>query len=275
MNKIEKIYLNNEVLGKYKVFKEIIKILNDKFKGYDSISIKYNKLDKGSYDNFKFSIIINNIPIPNSYPFEVILKDEFTNFDINNILNLLSKWCNDMQIHHILKKDELLSYLFDNNIDFKLVGGAVYDICSDDNKEIPKDYDFTIISSEFLKLCNFVDTSCTADTFIFNLNNKEYTIQLLKTNVEEFDFTISQCSITRENFSIEYNNLYSKLTTDIYNNISYMNRILIPVSYSQKNVLLAMARIPHWKKKGMKITDRTYLSLLKSLSGSNEIEIES
>lgn len=165
-------------------------------------------------------------------------------------------------VSNIFTKDPVINYLIEKGNSFKLVGGAVIDIY--EGRE-PKDYDFINLSVD--KNMDFVDTSDTADTYILNIDGKNYTIQVLKTDVEDFDFTISTCYA--ENFYFDHkegrystDEKFNLVKTDLPEDRTYKTKILTPCSYKPKNALSSLLRIPHWRKKGYTITDNTYRSLL-------------
>lgn len=86
-------------------------------------------------------------------------------------------------------------------------------------------------------------------------------VQLLKTNVTDFDFTISQARFTNI-ISANFNNSSTVLT---YDDESFENKILIPVSYSPGKAHNSLVRLPHWEKKGYVLPEITYLSLLNAI----------
>lgn len=132
-----------------------------------------------------------------------------------------------------------------------LTGGAIIDILHD---RTPKDFDFINIPThviEQLPDCgyDFISDSSTAMTF--RHRGLGYTIQILKTNIEDFDFTISA--------SLYY--LHGRnLKIDI---VSFNTNTLIPNNWdSRTSVISALRRIPHYRDKGFNISDVTYQSLL-------------
>lgn len=136
-----------------------------------------------------------------------------------------------------------------------IVGGSVIDILED---RTPKDYDIiglTINDSKKLKEIGFEFQydSKTAITFKFN----EIIIQLLKTELSTFDFTISQSK-----YSINDNGL----SVDEY---SFSTKKLIPTAHtweSKSKSLNALKRTVHYLKKGYVLPEETFLSLLNNIS---------
>lgn len=138
----------------------------------------------------------------------------------------------------------------------KLVGGAVVDII---DGKTPKDYDLIVgqygqkSMMEILREdgFKFYGDSSTALTFI----KGKIIVQILKTKVEDFDFTVSQSSI-------DLVEMYCDLAE-----YAIENKILVPTSYTDKTrIFSSLARIPHWMKKGYKMPEITYYSLLNALS---------
>lgn len=144
-----------------------------------------------------------------------------------------------------------------------LIGGAVIDIIEDRK---PKDYDIMGVSDSQTKYLlgagyEFQYSSRTAETF----KKGNIIVQLIKATLEQFDFKISQS---------RYNLSSRKASTRlIIDEISLNNKILIPVRWDDKiNVINALKRIPHWKKKGYDIHEKTYLSLLGVVTNSRDIK---
>lgn len=141
-----------------------------------------------------------------------------------------------------------------------LIGGAVTDILEGRK---PKDYD-TIGGLDLYKDklgLEFQYETKTAKTF----KKGDLIVQLLKTDKADFDFKISQASLT-----IDYK---KQLTLEIDTN-SFENKMLIPCEKAwieRKNALNSLRRIPHWKSKGYSINDITYLSLLGVVSRNSNI----
>lgn len=159
-------------------------------------------------------------------------------------------------------KDPVIKYLVEKGISFKLVGGAVIDVYEGRK---PKDYDFTSLSVN--SDMQFIDTSNTADTYLLKIGSEDHVIQVLKTKVEDFDFTISTCYAENFNFDLEDGRYsteksFNLVRTNLSEDRTYKTKILTPCSYKPKNALSSLIRIPHWRKKGYTVTDNTYKSLL-------------
>lgn len=152
--------------------------------------------------------------------------------------------------HPVVKQ---LAEIFLSRSDVHLIGGAVLDIMED--REI-KDFDLLGWGSDATKILVengfiFVSDTKTAITF----EKESVVVQLIKITKEEFDFTISQ---TR--FVFRSKNL-------VVDEVSFDSKILIPVSYEKRGQVMAtLKRIPHYIKKGYKMPEVTYLSLLNTLS---------
>ena len=156
--------------------------------------------------------------------------------------------------HKILKE---IKVIFDQNkvTGMSLVGGAVIDILQG---RVPKDYDFMCHYGEndAIKALKTNGFSFMYDTATSRTYAKgSVIIQLLKTERRKFDFTISKVS---------YNLEREILTID---QEAWENKVLIPNSYTNKEqVLNSLARIPHWIRKGFRIKNQTYFSLLNCLN---------
>lgn len=152
--------------------------------------------------------------------------------------------------HPVVKQ---LAEVFINRSDVHLIGGAVLDIMED--REI-KDFDLLGWGGNTAEILvkngfTFVSDTKTAVTF----EKEDVILQLLKITKEEFDFTISQ---TRFNFRSKILNV---------DEVSFDSKILIPVSYERRGQVMAtLKRIPHYLKKGYRIPEVTYLSLLNTMS---------
>lgn len=143
----------------------------------------------------------------------------------------------------------------------QITGGFIVDVIEG---RTPKDVDVVVERlSEFeTALLNngftFVSDTVTARTF-----QREFTIQILKKGIACFDFVISQSTLSiRKPYGKE-----ADITTSlVIDETSFVNKILIPVRYDKADYCFSsLARIPHWEKKGYKIPDKTYLSLLRKL----------
>ena len=145
----------------------------------------------------------------------------------------------------------------------RLRGGAVVDIL--EGRE-PKDYDFTNSGSgdiEAFVQNGFVFKYKTksSETYEFEAEGKTTTVQFLSRNESDFDFTISKSCY-------DFKKKITLVDTDAFN-----NKILIPITFEHvSNALNSLRRIVHWRKKGYKIHDKTYLSLLNVVGQSEEFE---
>lgn len=145
----------------------------------------------------------------------------------------------------------------------QLVGGAIIDLLEG---RVPKDYD--IISQyekdkirKGLKELGFIFMFETSTAQTFKRNSIK--IQLLKTDLVGFDFTISKA---------QYNPKTDKLIID---QECFEKKMLIPSSFdNRKAVLNSLSRIPHWIKKGYTIKNATYFSLLNCLNDKEVTNIE-
>lgn len=152
----------------------------------------------------------------------------------------------------LFKADPIISLALEQNVrSVNLVGGAVIDII--EGRKV-KDYDFLNFSPHDAKKLGFKYShdSKTATTYI----KGGLTIQILKTDINDFDFKISQAELTWN---------YHKKLSLILDETSFENKMLIPTEKAwteRKNALNSLRRVPHWKNKGYTINDTTYLSLL-------------
>jgi len=160
----------------------------------------------------------------------------------------------------LFKKDPLIKLILEQKEPLghiTLVGGAVIDILEG---RIPKDYDLTNIDGRAKKYLNLeyshdTKTATTYKTYIFD-KRVQLNIQVLKTSIDNFDFSISAAILT-----INHN---KEMSLAIDEN-AFKLKTLIPqsASWEDRNYALnSLKRIPHWKKKGYTIKDETYLSLL-------------
>ena len=138
----------------------------------------------------------------------------------------------------------------------QLAGGAVVDILEGRK---PKDYDLVnaIQQPVFTAFRNagfeFVSDSRTAITYKRN----NLVVQFLKVGYTQFEYTISQ-----SRYSFDKNEL--TLDEDAWN-----NKVLIPTIYTRYMAENCLSRVPHWEKKGYKLPEITYLSLIKVLAGKD------
>lgn len=129
-----------------------------------------------------------------------------------------------------------------------LVGGAVVDLI--DSRK-PKDYDLLTSADGFVKGLisegfKYCHESKTARTY----SKGSLTVQILKTDISDFDFKISQSRFLLKEQKIKIDD------------VSINQRVLIPVRMSNYSCLL---RVPHYKKKGFYLPDETYISLVRGL----------
>lgn len=150
-----------------------------------------------------------------------------------------------------IKQNDFLSCLMneEKKYRFELTGGAIVDILEDRK---PKDYDFISIDNNFLKNCDFQYSTSFSDTYLF----KNYKIQVLKTQVSDFEFKISQSTF-------KYSTYLNKIDFNICE-LSFNNKTLIPSNYN--NPIQQLKRITHWKKKGYSINDITFNNLVTILN---------
>lgn len=169
----------------------------------------------------------------------------------------------------LFKEDPIISLALELNVsDIKLVGGAVIDII--EGRKV-KDYDFLNFSPHDAKQLGFKYShdSKTATTYIndksANLISGDFTIQALKTDINDFDFKISQSTLSWG---------YQQKLNLLLDEDSFKSKVLIPAEKSwteKKNALNSLRRIVHWKNKGYTINDVTYLSLLGVVNITNDI----
>lgn len=148
-------------------------------------------------------------------------------------------------------KIKLLKEIFEKCNGVELVGGAVIDILS---FREPKDYDLinyipSIYDAHLLNAGFFFQYETkTARTWM----RDKIVIQTLKTNKENFDFTISQAS---------YHLKRAELKLDT---ISFDEKILIPTAFAFEDKYAAqntLSRVKHWQNKGYKLPTATLKSL--------------
>jgi hypothetical protein len=138
-----------------------------------------------------------------------------------------------------------------------LAGGAVVDIL---DGRTPKDYDIIgapgALGSRLLaEGYEFLGDTSKASTYLKGTT----IIQLLKVNsINDFEFTISQTSVNLRTLDL-------KINRDHYN-----SKELVPVKFTGQQGYSALARIPHWMKKGYSIKEVTYHSLLRNVVKSEE-----
>jgi hypothetical protein len=158
-----------------------------------------------------------------------------------------------MIVNSFRKKDKPTENEFEFiNPSLKLIGGAVLDILEGRR---PKDYDIVGWDKTFVEKLKelgfkYQYDSKTAKTF----KKDEIIIQLLKNGGEDFDYTISQTAMP---FTSK-----SKLEIDL---LSFESKTLCPTETSfstRRGSINALRRVLHYRSKGYKLEDITYLSLL-------------
>ena len=147
----------------------------------------------------------------------------------------------------------------------RLVGGAVIDLLEG---RVPKDYDlmcwYTDDREKLVKHLNqfgfiFMYETATSKTYA----KGKVKIQFLKTNLGGFDFTISTATYDLYKGDIEIDEE------------CFEKKILIPTSFDDKKAALnSLSRLPHWIKKGYRIKNATYFSLLNCLNDSSITNIQ-
>lgn len=159
------------------------------------------------------------------------------------------------EVLKIETKDPLINYLTRENLKFRLTGGAVVDIYK--NTHV-KDYDFIYLSTSFLReKCRYEYSSSTADTYTFVLNGRSFTIQMLKTSVEKFDFEVNTLVLRADGETVTITG------TDLAV-VSLKTMKLIPTNYSftnKKGARNALVRVAHMQEKGFTIHPITLKSL--------------
>lgn len=141
-----------------------------------------------------------------------------------------------------------------------LTGGAIIDII--DGRK-PKDFDFYTEDVDaffkFMEYMRFEYMYSTEYSYTFKYSNM--VIQLLKKRIDEFEFTVSQSK-----YDLSKDVLY-------LDELSVNRRILIPVSFTNKEqIMSALLRIPHWKRKGFDIPVQSYYALLRSLVDDDSLK---
>lgn len=148
----------------------------------------------------------------------------------------------------------------------QLVGGAVIDILEG---RAPKDYDFVFTTTLKEKLDEVAEFQCVSQTsYTYNYNG--YVIQLIRKGVNNFPFLIEKAT-----FNIQTSSLYK------LDEVSFKSKVLIPSAITNsvdknygenKSAIEALMRIPHWQRKGYKINDVTYQTLIKIVTKGSEIK---
>lgn len=177
-----------------------------------------------------------------------------TNEELEDLFGPSKKVMTKEQMVEKLNNNPILRMLFEpfkGKYDIPyLTGGAVIDIL---DGRTPKDYDFLGTSQLNVFLSNGFKFICETH-YAITLTNAKNVVQLLKTNKNDFDFTISASQY-------KPNQLLNMCE------VSFNNKILIPINFTnRKNIINSLFRIPHWRKKGYGIHDTTYKSLIHNLS---------
>lgn len=158
--------------------------------------------------------------------------------------------------HRVIR--ELISMAYSAQECPKLVGGAVVDIVQG---RTPKDYDIIDAGQKFRSklIDNGFKYKWETKTAVTLIKDK-IVVQLLKTKIEDFDFTVSQSY------------MYLNTGNCSLKKFEIKNKLLIPTNYEDKSKILnTLSRIPHWMKKGFRMEEVTYYSLLNGLN-SKEIK---
>lgn len=146
--------------------------------------------------------------------------------------------------------------LIESGFSFSLIGGA---IISAMDGTVPKDYDLlwskTTNSHDFVYMSSkgFNLICETSNAYTYEKNGLIF--QFIKSNVNTFDYSISQITFNKGNTH--------SLSGDLYN---LKNRKLIPV-YTDKieNKFNQLLRLPHYQAKGFTIHPDTFRSLVESI----------
>lgn len=146
--------------------------------------------------------------------------------------------------------------LKESGLSFKLIGGA---IVSAMDGTVPKDYDLMYRSTD--KCDNFSYMSGKGFNLIcvtsnaYTYEKEGLTFQFIKTDINSFDYTISQCYY--------YSGREIELKGDFYN---LKNKNLIPVHTKKlEEKFNQLLRLPHYQAKGFKIHPNTFRSLVESI----------
>jgi len=165
------------------------------------------------------------------------------------------------EVVKLLENNTVIKLLQDNwNYgSFELCAGAIISIIKGEH---PKDYDLLECSYRSIKdidTISFIDSSSTAETYYIGSVNA--TIQLLKKERKDFEYTASQmyAKIKKD-----------KITLHNYEIPTFESLKLIPVSYTKQNATNCLLRLPHWERKGFKIPEKTYISLVRAATKSNQ-----
>lgn len=148
-----------------------------------------------------------------------------------------------------------------------LTGGAVIDILEGRK---PKDYDFIFNTNLDKALSNHGELQYVSNTSVtYKIHG--VIVQLLYKSTEDFPYTIEQAKY----------NINNKSLID-FCDTSFNNKILIPTILKKSGFISsnftaydALIRVPHWGKKGYKLPEITYKSLLNKLADIKETREDS
>jgi len=158
------------------------------------------------------------------------------------------------------KNDPFIKHLIELDIDFEMTGGALIDYY---DGRVPKDYDFiTKLPDEVIDNCKFLYETSYSKTYRFTYGLIKAIVQELKTDRDDFDFTVSQMKLARVYDNCTGNKEFKVTDIDVR---SVTTKVLIPTSFTEENAINALYRIPHFIKKGFVIPPETYLNLLDIL----------
>lgn len=157
-----------------------------------------------------------------------------------------------------IMENPIIKEIYDN-FEFKsygskpiLVGGAILDIL--EGRE-PKDYDFLNDAEPALRTTlkllgyKYSHESKTAITY----NKGSVIVQILKTSIEDFEYTISQTRLIFKMNTPEF----------IIDKESFEGKVLVPIEFDRPfQAVRCLLRKPHWEKKGYNLPEETYYSLL-------------
>ncbi len=132
-----------------------------------------------------------------------------------------------------------------------LTGGAIYDLLKG---RLVKDWDFLPsqgLTDKLNEIAVLTNTTSTATTYL----HKGEIIQVLKKDKSCFPFTIEQATFRLSNnlLIIDEQSIKTKIlipSSDVYNTVDF--RVIVN----------CLRRLKHWEKKGMRVTDLTYNSIL-------------
>jgi hypothetical protein len=246
---------------------------------YEWVNLNIDKYDFDFLyvDNTEHELVIEYIG--NKVAIFALENDKHHKYIIN-VVNFLNTYIKDLLMHKkILKeikkhhKADILLKLIESETDFKLVGGAVYDILI--RNILPKDLDFSgYYIAKTIKKNGYAFMYETYNSTTYE-NKDSIKIQQLKKDPETFDFEIAKCSI--EFITNEYNKysntlptMHAKLlTTDIFDYIDEKGLTLIPCSWEKENIKNSISRVIHWINKGCNMSNETYHSMCNIVFDTN------